>query len=346
MYQYRQIIVRVRLGETDRSIAKSGLAGRQKVKEIRKLADSQGWLEPSVSLPGDEVLLDFFAGHRKPTVSTVSSILPYQDQVTQWHSEGIQISTIHNALVRNHGFTGSYDAVRRFVRKLKSCSPDVTIPLDFKPGECAQVDFGSGPKLLQGKTNTLVSTWIFVMVLAWSRHTYAEVVYNQRVETWLACHRHAFEWFNGVVSKVTIDNPKCAITKACYYDPIVQRAYEEFAQGYEFIISPCPPREPKKKGRVESGVKYVKRNFVPLREFRDIVDANQQLRHWLLETAGNRIHGSTHQKPLSRFAIESGFLKALPDNPPDLAVWSKVKVHGVIHHPKAPTDHHLMGPPF
>ena len=86
------------------------------------------------------------------------------------------------------------------------------------------------------------------MVLAWSRHQYAELVRDQKVETWLGCHRRAFEWFGGVVSRVTIDNPKCAITKACYHDPQVQRAYAECAEGYAFLINALPPREPKKKG--------------------------------------------------------------------------------------------------
>ena len=126
------------------------------------------------------------------------------------------------------------------------------------------------------------------MTLAWSRHGYAEVVTDQKVATWLGCHRRAFEWFNGVPGRLTIDNPKCAITRACYHDPEVQRAYAECAEGYGFKIEPCPVRDPKKKGRVESAVKYVKRSFVPLREFRDLADANAQLRAWLLGPAGNR----------------------------------------------------------
>ena len=85
------------------------------------------------------------------------------------------------------------------------------------------------------------------MVLAWSRHQYAELVRNQSVETWLGCHRRAFEHFNGVASKVIIDNPKCAITKACYHDPHVQRSYADYAEGYGFIISPCPVADPQKK---------------------------------------------------------------------------------------------------
>jgi len=170
------------------------------------------------------------------------------------------------------------------------------------------------------------------MTLAWSRHQYVEMVRDQKVATWLGCHRRAFEWFNGVAEKIIIDNPKCAITRACYHDPEVQRAYAECAEGYGFLISPCPPRDPKKKGRVESGVKYVKRNFLPLRAFRDLADANRQVRQWILGTAGNRNHGTTFEKPLSRFAeTERHLLKPLPDIPPELATWANVTVHGDCH---------------
>ena len=61
---------------------------------------------------------------------------------------------------------------------------------------------------------------------------YAEFIWDQSVATWLACHRRAFEWFNGLPARVVIDNPKCAITKACYHDPEVQRV--QF-QGYHLL---------------------------------------------------------------------------------------------------------------
>jgi len=83
----------------------------------------------------------------------------------------------------------------------------VTTVLEFEPGEAAQVDFGKGPEVLDPRTGELLSTWIFVMTLAWSRHAYAEVVADQKVATWFGCHRRAFEWFNGVPRRLTIDNP-------------------------------------------------------------------------------------------------------------------------------------------
>lgn len=332
MHEYRQIIVQLRLGETIRGLVQSKLASRKKIRSIRKIAMQQRWLEPQHDLPTDEELAKFFK-QCKSRLVTQSSVLPYKIRVEEWCQQGIQASTIYAALQREHGFSGSYDAVQRFVKKIKDkLSINYTTVLEFKPGECAQVDFGSGPKLVNEITGENISTWVFVMVLAWSRHLYAEIVFRQDVETWLGCHRRAFNFFNGVPKKIIIDNAKCAITKACYYDPVVQRSYGEFAEGYGFIISACAPRDPKKKGRVESGVKYIKRNFLPLRHFHHLVDANKQLMQWTLETAGNRIHGTTREKPLTLFTqTESLLLKPLPNNPPECAIWKKVKVHGDCH---------------
>jgi len=101
------------------------------------------------------------------------------------------------------------------------------------------------------------------------------------------------------------------------YEPEVQRSYGECAEGYGFKIDACPPRDPQKKGIVESGVKYIKGSFLPLREFRDLADANRQLHEWVMGTAGNRVHGTTREAPLTRFAsVERSLLTALPDVPP------------------------------
>ena len=312
MYQYSQIISQFRSGGTLRGMAKAKLADRKKLRKIKTIAETQGWLNSNNPMPSDEVLAQYC---KKSSVSQKSLLCPYKDKIEEWVQQGVQATTIHAHLLREHDFQGSYNITQRFIKEIKDQLSPVTTILDFKPGETAQVDFGFGPKLIDESTGEEVKTWIFVMVLSWSRHMYAEIILRQDVETWLGCHRRAFEWFNGVPGKMIIDNAKCAITKACYHDPVVQRAYAEFAQGYGFIISPCPPYDPQKKGRVESVVKYVKNRFVPLREFRGLVDSNQQLKHWVQEEAGQRIHGSTREKPLILFEIEQPTLKRLPDNP-------------------------------
>ena len=331
MYQYRHILFRMRSGDSDRDLARDGLVGRRKAGELRQLAASRGWLDPGRALPDEAELAATLAAGPKHT--TPSLVEPFRDKVEAWVAEGIDGTTIHRALVRNCGFTGSYSAIRRFVQSL----PDqggvkATVLLDFAPGEAAQVDFGAGPRLLDADTGKTLSSWFFVMTLCASRHQYAEVVLNQKVGTWLACHRRAFEWFGGVPGRLIIDNAKCAITRACFRDPEVQRSYEELALGYGFRIDPCPPGQPQKKGRVEAGVKYIKRAFMPLRQFRSLADANRQLADWVMTEAGSRIHGSTRRRPLDLFAAtEKEMLLPLPDVPVQLAVWAKVKVHGTAH---------------
>ena len=331
MYEFRQILSRMRLGASDRQIAKAGLIGRVKAGEVRTIAQSHGWLNPQNPLPDDSVLAVAFQ-RQSNSLPQNSLAMPYEDQIRAWQEEGVQGTTIHQTLVRNYQFQGSYSSVRRLLQKIDGNAPQATMMLDFDPGEMAQVDFGSGPKIIDKVTGEQFPTWFFVMTMAFSRHQYVEVVKDQKVATWLGCHRRAFKFFAGVPAKVMIDNLKSAITKASWHDPEVQRSYAECAEGYGFLILPCPPRDPKKKGRVESGVKYIKRNFMPLREFRGLADANRQLKEWIFETAGTRVHGTTKQKPLTLFAdIEKELLNPLPDVPPELAIWAKHKLHGNCH---------------
>lgn len=114
-----------------------------------------------------------------------------------------------------------------------------TTILEFAPADAVQVDFGADP--VPSVESIEVRAWIFVMTLCWSRHQYAEIVLDQTVETWLACHRHAFEWFGGRPSRIIIDNAKCAIIRACRYDPAVQRSYAALAEAYGTTASRSTP---------------------------------------------------------------------------------------------------------
>lgn len=330
MFEYRQIIIRMRQGQSDREIAKSLLAGRSKCQSIRLLARRHGWLEAKTPLPDDARLAQVLSANKRISQKT-SSVEPYKETVLAWRDQGVNGTTIHQALVSRFDYSGSYDSIRRFLKK-HPITVKATVPLHFEPAEAAQVDFGHGPEIVDCVTGEVIKSWFFVMTLCFSRHMYLELVKDQRVETWLGCHRRAFEFFGGVPGKIIIDNAKCAIIKACRHEPTVQRAYANYAEGYGFIISPCPPREPQMKGRVESGVKYVKGRFLPLRTFRSLTDANRQAKAWVLSEAGNRKHGSTHEKPLTLFEeTERYLLKPLPDNAPETASWEQVKVHGDCH---------------
>jgi transposase len=330
MFQYRQVLVRLRAGDSERELSRSRLMGRQKLALFRALAARSGWLEAGAELPDDAAIAAAMGAARRAS-STISSVEPHRAIVAHWFEAGVGGKAIHAALRREHGFTGSYSAVARMLVTLRAQQPpEVTVRLAFEPGDAAQVDFGAGPILVHPDGQPR-RTWAFVMTLAHSRHQFVEFVWDQSVATWLGCHRRAFEWFGAVPARLIIDNAKCAITRACSRDPLVQRAYAECAEGYGFKIDACPPHDPQKKGIVEAGVKYVKGNFLPTRSFRDLADLNAQARTWVMEEAGLRIHGTTRIAPLALFALERPLLRPLPGAAPDLGTWHRVSVHRDCH---------------
>ncbi|MDY7075576.1 MAG: PIN domain-containing protein, partial [Chloroflexota bacterium] len=101
-----------------------------------------------------------------------SSVEPYRDLVTQLLKENVEIAAIKCRL-EERGYTGSYSAVRRFVRKIKPHTPEATVRVERKPGEEAQVDFGYAGRMIDPVTEALRRTWAFVMTLSWSRRKYA-----------------------------------------------------------------------------------------------------------------------------------------------------------------------------
>ena len=283
------------------------------------------WLDPAQPLPEDEAIAAALGSPRKAS-TTISTLEPHRQQLGAWVEQGVSGTAIHAALKRQHGWTGSYSAVRRLVADIRSqLTPETTCRLDFEPGDAAQVDFGAGPTLVHPDGQPR-RTWAFVMTLANSSHRYVEFVWDQTVATWLGCHRRAFEWFAGLPRRGIIDNAKCAVTRACAQDPTVPRAYAECAEGCGFKLDPCPPHDPQKKGIVESGVEYLEGNFLPLRVFRDLADLNAQARAWVMDEAGVRCHGATRRSPLALFALEAPLLQALPGQAPDLGTWHRVSV--------------------
>jgi len=336
MHEYREALFRMRRGQTDRQISRDGVMGRRKAGQLRGIAEQEGWLDEASALPEEAQVLQAIEAREQArtvnhAVGNVSTVAAFTELIDRWYDQGIGGVAIHNALVRNHGYTGHYSSVRRHLSKLKALNITPTMILDFAPGEAAQIDFGAGPMILDRASGGLVKTWFFVMTLCFSRHQYVEFVLDQTVATWLICHHRALRHFGGVPTRLIIDNAKCAITRAVVDDPQVQRAYAECAQGFGFLVSPCPPGDPAKKGRVERGVAFVKGNFLPLRTFTDLSDLNGQAHRWVMHEAGLRIHGTTRETPLSLFDTERAHLQPLPDRAPDVCTWARAKVHRDCH---------------
>lgn len=325
--EIREMLRRVQKGQSNRAIAKALKVDRKTVGRYRRWATEQGVLEgPLPSLSELQRLLDETLERPSPPQNS-STVEPYREVVEKLRAQKVEIAATYERL-KERGYSGSYSSVHRFVRSLEPIEPEVTVRVETAPGEEGQVDFGHAGLMIDPATRELRRTWIFVMTLSWSRHLYGEFVFDQKVETWLRLHRNAFAFFGGVPERIVPDNLKAAIVRACWDEPEAQQAYRECAEHYDFLIAPCRPKMPRHKGKVEQGgIHYVKRNFLGGRVPTTITKANEDVLVWCNTTAGQRIHGTTRERPLDRFKTEKKALRSLPGIPYDMAIWKQVKVH-------------------
>jgi len=225
---------------------------------------------------------------------------------------GLTAKRIHQDLVVEKGFAGSYWSVMRFVRRLGHTRELPFRRIECAPGEEAQVDFGSGAPVMTSEGRRR-RTHVFRIVLSHSRKAYSEAVFRQDTETFLRCLENAFWHFGGATKTLVIDNLRAAVQKADWYEPELHPKLQSFCTHYGTVILPTRPYMPRHKGKVESGVKYVKNNALKAREFHSIEQENDFLQQWETTIADTRIHGTTKQQVSKVFEeVERRALLPLP----------------------------------
>jgi transposase len=170
----REILLQMRAQNSDRQVARDTGHNRRTIRRYREWAETQGLL--AGELPPLEELqnrLKASLPERIPPQNR-SSVETYRELVEKWEKVNVEVAAMHQRL-SERGYTGSYAAVWRFVRRLKrNVGRDVTVRVETKPGEEGQVDFGYAGLMIDPETGKLRKTWVFVMTLAWSRHQYVE----------------------------------------------------------------------------------------------------------------------------------------------------------------------------
>jgi transposase len=243
---------------------------------------------------------------RKTPPQQTSSLEDWLGKIEELWKKGVGPRAIYDTLrLEDEQFRESratLSAVKRVCLRLKRARgiqpEDVAIPVETRPGEVAQVDFGYVGRLYDPRARVMRKAWVFVLVLGYSRHMFARIVFDQTTETWLRLHVEAFEELGGVVEVVVPDNLKAAVIRAAFGvdgPTALNRSYRELARHYGFKVDPTPVRDPEKKGKVESGVKYVKRNFFRGRAGQDVDLAAAALHRWVHEIAGTAATGSPQE---------------------------------------------------
>jgi transposase len=215
--------------------------------------------------------------------------------------------------VRALGYQGSYSTVVQYVRpRRQHKQPEATMRFETAPGEQAQVDWGSLPYI--GEDGKRHRVWVFVMTLGWSRACYVELVRKADTAAFIQCHVNAFEYLGGVPQRCLYDNAKVVtLGRDEEKRPIWNRRMLDFALRVGFEARLCQPYRAQTKGKVESGVKYVRRNMWPSISFTDDADLNRQALEWCDVVANARVHGTTYRIPWVMLDEERARFGKLPD---------------------------------
>ena len=240
-----------------------------------------------------------------------SQCAPFQATIEAALEQGLSAQRIYQDLVQDAAFAGHYDAVKRYVRRLRVEAPERFYRLECAPAEQAQVDFGRGAAIHSADGRSC-KTWVLRIVLSYSRKAYSEAVLRQTTEALIRCLENAFRYFGGVVKTLIIDNLRAAVKRADWYEPELNPKVREFCRHYGTVMLPTRPRTPQHNGKAESSVGYVKGNALKARTFASLAEQNTYLLTWENQVADLRIHGTTRQQVQARFLQEKPYLLPLP----------------------------------
>jgi transposase len=212
-------------------------------------------------------------------------------------------------------YRGSYETVKRFVRPLRAAeqaAERATVRFETPPGHQSQIDwgqarihFGSRPVILH----------VFILTLGYSRRSFHEPCLGETLSQFLDAHERAFDYFGGHTREHLYDRPRTVCQPGGDGRVVWNATFTQFADYWGFEPHLCRAYRAQTKGKVESGVKYFKGNFLPGRTFVDEQDLREQLGGWQLDIADVRIHGTTHERPTDRFARERSALIATAGQP-------------------------------
>ena len=212
--------------------------------------------------------------------------------------------------IRRLGYNGGYTILKEFLRTIRPEPPKAFLRIETQPGEFAQVDWANVGSIAIGNATRKVSC--FVMVLSYSRMMYLEFTLSQCLEDFLAAHINAFRFFGGVPKKINYDNLKTVVLSRVGSDIRFHAKFMDFAGCYLFAPVPCGVRQAHEKGKVESGIKFVRSAFLAGRALLSLPALRRDAEAWLAQEANVRIHGTTRERPVDRFGAERLLLQPLP----------------------------------
>jgi len=247
-----------------------------------------------------------------------SGLEPYHKMIDDWLGTEDYLATRIYELVKQQGYQGGYETVKRYVRIVKERRDRLAyIRFETTPGQQAQVDFADFQTVsASGEVHTL---YVFLMVLGYSRQMYIEFVERCTMTVFLDCHQNAFRFFGGVPQEVVYDNMKNVVVRRHVGRAEFNVTFLDFTAHYGYKPVACPPYSPWYKGKVERPIDYLRERFWRGYQYTDMERVNRDARDWNTTVAMERVHGTTKEQVKLRFERERSSLGQLPNRPYDTA---------------------------
>ena len=252
---------------------------------------------------------------RGPQPSKLDAFKPYLNERL---AAGVWNARVLLRELRERSYEGSYTILADWLRPPRESARVVAVRrFETPPGKQGQVDWGHlGSLEVDGREHQL---WGFTLTLGYSRVMRAEAALDQKLGTLLRMHEEAFRQLGGVPEEIPYDRMKTVWLETDSRGEIVWHpVFLDFARYWGFTPRLCRAYRAQTKGKVESGVKYVCRNFLCGLQGREpgcLQDFNAQLRAWVWEVANQRVHGTTRQPVSARWNIEQFRLQPGPGGP-------------------------------
>ena len=333
MRNVRDVLRLTAAGMSSRKIAASLSIGASTVIDCLHRARRAGLAWP---LPDeiDDAILELRLYPPRPTTREQRPLPNWAEIHRELKRPGVTLELLWQEYRQQHPSGYAYSRFCDLHRAWEKCvSP--TMRQTHIAGERMFVDYsGTKLQLIERTTGEVRTAELFVAVLGASNFTYAEATWTQSLPDWIGSHTRAFSYFRGVSAMVVSDNLKSGITKACFYEPNVNRTYREMAKHYDTAIVPARPNKPKDKAKVEVGVQVAKRWIIAKlrkRKFFTLAELNAAIRE-CVEQINNRVTRHLGASRRSLFEeIERSALKKLPDTEYVFAQWKQCRA-GIDYH--------------
>lgn len=259
---------------------------------------------------------------------------------------GVTLDLLHHEYLEQHPNGLRYSAFCERYRMFRE-RRRLSMRQHHVAGDKMFVDYsGKKPHLVNPSTGEVVEVELFVAVLGASNYTYAEVTRTQQVPDFIGSHTRALAFFGGVPRITVPDNLKSGVTKACRYEPTLQRSYADFADHYGTAIVPARPHKPRDKAKVEVAVQIAQRWILGRlrdRVFHSLAALNAAIRESIADLNARvmRDYKASRRDLFERF--ERAALLPLPADRFDVTEWKQVRVNVDYH---VAFDERLYSVPF